>query len=180
MGIAASVGALYAFPAVDQDREASIISVTANGGTTEAFHINIPTDRIMVGAQHQQTALPPNMNWPNDDLLAGVRAEMFKLRNARDAVVGVASRVATNPDEADLVEWVVHLPARGSIYISMNSPTAGSQERAGEIDAGSREFAQLRGSVSERWVSDTSGELDAPAGRIELHATYVGQGEPPQ
>ncbi len=46
--------------------------------------------------------------------------------------------------------------------------------RVGRIRAGSHEFEWLTGHVSERWVSDTSGEEDAPDGRIELLANYVG------
>jgi len=45
--------------------------------------------------------------------------------------------------------------------------------RTGRFRAGSHEFSTLIGFVSERWVADTSGEEDAPAGRIELLATYV-------
>jgi len=47
LGLAAAAGALYAIPAVDQKREASIVTVAPNGGNAETFHINIPIDRIM-------------------------------------------------------------------------------------------------------------------------------------
>ena len=32
--------------------------------------------------------------------------------------------------------------------------------------------------MTERWVADTSGEEDAPSGRIELRANYVGEHAP--
>lgn len=178
LGIAAAAGALYAFPVVDQHREASMVSVSPNGGNIEAFHINIPMDRILVGAQQQRTPLPVGMIWPDDVLLADARVELFKLRNARDTVIGVASRVAAKNDGENLIEWVVHLPARGSMYVTMNPLREEGGLRRGELRTGSREFARLKGFVTERWVSDSSGVEDAPDGRIELDTTYVGELEP--
>lgn len=178
LGIAAVACALYVFPAVDQHRETSIISVAPNGGNKEAFHINIPMDRILVGAPKQNTPLPANMNWPDDALLSDVRAEIFKLRNARDVVIGVASRVASSHQDTDLVEWVIHLPARGSMYVNMKPVVEDGGFRRGELRTGSREFSPLNGSVTERWVPDGSGEEEAPDGRIELNATYIGEPEP--
>ena len=48
----------------------------------------------------------------------------------------------------------------------------------GQIRLGSREFAQLSGVLTERWAANSSEEEDAPLGRIELRATYIGQAEP--
>jgi len=50
--------------------------------------------------------------------------------------------------------------------------------RRGGITAGSREFAPLKGFMTERWVADTSGEEGAPSGRIELRANYIGEDIP--
>lgn len=178
LGLIVAAGALYAFPAVDQYRETSIISVAKNGGNREAFHIKIPTDRIMSGAARQDATVPPGLEWPGDELLAGMRPELFKLRNARDAVVGVAMRNAAADDHGDVVDWVLHLPARGSVFVNMEPDAKEGGYRIGEFRAGSREFEPLTGFLTERWVADTSGEEDAPAGRIELVATYVGELEP--
>ncbi len=171
LGIAAVIAGLHYFPAVDQAREISIVTVTPNGGNTEAFHVNIPMDRIMIGASGQSEALPPELEWPEDPLFGDARTELFKLRNARDAVVGVASRVAARDAQAgDIVEWVLHLPARGSVFITMNpAPVGGS--RVGSMRAGTREFDDLVGRVSERWVADSSDGVNA--GRIELEAIFV-------
>ena len=49
--------------------------------------------------------------------------------------------------------------------------------RLGTMRAGSREFASLAGVLTERWIADNSGDDDAPLGRIQLQATYVGQAE---
>jgi len=175
LGIAAGAGALYAYPAVDQHREASIVTVAPNGGNIESFHVNVPMDRIMVGAPGRKQPLPPGLRWPADEKLGGVRVELFKVRNARDIVVGVASRTLANDGDNNVIDWVLHLPARGSLYVTMQPQALEGGLRRGGITAGSREFAPLNGFMTERWVADTSGEEDAPSGRIELRANYVGE-----
>lgn len=178
LGIAAAAGALYALPAVDQHREVSLVAVTPNGGNLESFHINIPVDRVMVGTAGQKSGLPAGLDWPQDDVFRGLSAELFKIRNARDVVVGVASRTVAREEEADVIDWILHLPARGTLFVSMDPNAQEGGHRTGRIRAGSNEFAQLHGFVAERWVADTSGEEGAPRGRIELLATYVGTAEP--
>ena len=170
LGIAAAVGALYAYPAVDQHREASIVTVAPNGGNVEAFHVNVPMDRIMFGARDRQQPLPPGMEWPADEKLSDVRLELFKVRNARDVVIGVASRATVSDGGA--IDWVVHLPARGSVYVSMDEIASEGGYRRGRIRAGSREFGPLSGSMTERWIADESGEPGH--GRIELDTRYIG------
>ncbi|MDX1509319.1 MAG: hypothetical protein R3358_13620 [Woeseiaceae bacterium] len=176
LGIVAVFAALHFIPVVDQHREASIISVTPNGGNRETFHINVPMDRIMIGAQGRENALPPGLEWPEHERFAGIQAELFKVRNSRDAVVGIASRLATN-DEAvgSVIEWVLHLPARGSLFVRLRPQTVDGTRRVGDIAAGTREFNGLIGEMSERWVADTSDFDDAPAGRIELVASFVAE-----
>lgn len=178
LGIAVAAGALYALPVVDQHREVSLVTVAPNGGNLESFHINIPMDRIMVGTAGQKSGLPAGLEWPQDAVFAGVSAELFKLRNARNVVIGVASRAVAQEEETDVMEWVLHLPARGTLFVSMEPDAQEDGHRIGRLLAGSNEFAPLRGFVAERWVTDTSGEEDAPLGRIELLATYVGTAEP--
>ncbi|MGI9271163.1 MAG: hypothetical protein ACR2QT_05265 [Woeseiaceae bacterium] len=173
LGVVAGGAALYFLSPVDQVREHSIISVLPNGGNSEEFHANVPTDRIMVGAPGQQTPLPAGLDWPSDELLADSRTELFKIRNSRDAVVGVASRIAASNENGDLIEWVLHLPARGSAYVLMRPNLTESGDRVGELRAGTHEFADLAGQIREKWVADTSDAEDAPAGRIELQARFV-------
>lgn len=178
LGIAAAAGALYAVPVVDQYREASIVAVAANGGNTEVFHINVPSDRVMAGGP-EQAALPPGLEWPEDEILGGVSTEIFKVRNARDSVIGVAARTVAREGATPVLDWIIHLPARGSVYVNMNPIAMDDGTRIGAIRTGSRELAGLSGHLTERWVSDTSGEQDAPAGRIELAARYVAQLQEP-
>lgn len=178
LGIVVAAGVLYAVPVVDQYREVSIVSVAPNGGNRESFHINIPFDRVMVGQAGESSDLPPGLKWPKDDILANVSTEIFKLRNSKNAVIGVAARTVSKEDDADLIDWIIHLPARGSLFVNMETQPREGGQRIGQLRAGSREFDDLTGFVAESWVSDTSGEEDAPIGRIELLATYVGNSDP--
>jgi hypothetical protein len=175
LGVAAAAGALYAIPVVDQHREMSIITVAPNGGNHESFHNNVPMDRVLVGAAGEASDLPVGLMWPDDPILANVSTEIFKIRNARDTVVGVAARTVAKEQDSDVIDWLIHLPARGSLYVNMDSTPQENGHRVGQIRTGSRDFEPLNGSIAERWVSDTSGEVDAPAGRIELMAIYVGK-----
>ncbi|MDH3417316.1 MAG: hypothetical protein OEM64_13485, partial [Gammaproteobacteria bacterium] len=131
------------------------------------------------GAAGQNPALPQGMIWPADDVLKDVRAELFKIRNARDTVVGVASRTVTRDGSGEVIDWVLHLPARGSMFVNMRPEALKGGFRRGELRAGSREFARLGGLMSERWVPNTSGDPDAPTGRVELVTNYVSRQDTP-
>ena len=172
LGVAAGGAGLYYLPAVDQYRERSMITVNPNGGNSEVFHVNIPMDRIMIGAPSQAAPLPVGLDWPGDAELQGLRVELFKLRNQKDAVVGVASRMAAG-ETGNIIEWVLHLPARGSLYVSMRPDAVEGGFRLGQLRAGTRDFDDMHGQLSERWVADSSGSEDAPAGRIELRTRIV-------
>ena len=174
LGIVGAGAALYYIPAVNQDREQSLIVVHPNHGNTETFHVNIPMDRIMVGVPGQAEPLPLGLEWPRDEQFANTRAEIFKIRNSKDAVVGVASRVAGSDEViGETVEWVMHLPARGSAYIRMEPAPREGGFRLGDLATGTREFAPLTGRVTERWIADTTGLEDAPAGKIEIITAFV-------
>ena len=177
LGIIAAAGALYAKPVVDQTREISYVSVAPNGGNRETFHINIPADRVMIGGAGQNTGLPAGLAWPDDEILAAVSTEMFKVRNERDVIIGIAARTVAVEGDSSVIDWVLHLPARGSLFINMDSMAAEGGHRVGELRTGTQEFQSMTGFVAERWVSDTSGDEDAPDGRIELLATYVSRVE---
>ena len=178
LGLVAAAGALYAIPVVDQAREVSITKVAPNGGNVEVFHIDIPTDRVMVGPPGRAEPVPPGLKLPNVEELAGVRTEMFKVRNARGLVIGVAIRNAATNESQDVIDWVLHFPARGSVFVNMDPAPQEGGYRIGGFRAGSREFAPLSGTMTERWVANTSEEEDAPAGHIELQVIYVGELEP--
>ena len=178
LGLAAAAGALYAIPVVDQAREVSITRVVPNGGNVEVFRIDIPTDRVMVVPPGQAEPVPPGLQWPNVEKLAGVRTEMFKVRNALGLVIGVAIRNAATNENQDVIDWALHFPARGSVFVNMEAAPREGGYRIGGFRAGSREFATLSGTMTERWVANNSEEEGSPTGHIELQATYVGELEP--
>jgi hypothetical protein len=174
LGVAGAGAVLHYVPIVNQSREPSMIVVHPNHGNTEAFHVNVPTDRIMVGVPGQQEPLPVGLQWPDEEKFSDSRAELFKIRNGKDVVVGIASRIAASDEvSGDIVEWVLHLPARGSAYVLMEAEPREEGFRMGNLKAGTREFGPLTGRVTERWVADTSGLEDAPAGRIEIITAFV-------
>ncbi|MGI9219748.1 MAG: hypothetical protein ACR2QS_01770 [Woeseiaceae bacterium] len=172
-GIVVGTAALFVVQPVDLARERSIIDVTPNGGNIEIFHTNIPDDRIVIGAANQATPLPRGLDWPDDEVLSATRAEMFKIRNANDIVIGVASRIAANEEDGAVVEWTFHMPARGSGYILMRPKLESDPFRKGDLRIGTREFAKMTGQVTERWIADSSGSDFAPAGRIELSTRFM-------
>ena len=173
LGIASVAGVIYAVPVVDQHRENSIISVRPNGGNVERFHISVPMDRILLGAVDSERLVPPGLQWPADEMFDGMNTELFKIRNERDAVVGVASRLAATSERGALIEWVLHLPARGSAYVTMNSQTQAEGLRGGLLRYGTREFATLTGTMTEQWVGADSGEVEPGQGRIEIEIAFV-------
>ena len=175
LGIVAAVGALYANPIVDQKREISHASVTPNGGIRESFHIKIPVDRVMVGAAGQAVGLPVGLEWPDDEILKTLSTEMFKVRNERDVIIGIAARIVAVEEEASVIDWVLHIPARGTLFFSMSPDAVDGGHRVGELRTGTEDFAPMTGFITENWVTDTSDDEDAPDGRIELHAVYVSQ-----
>ena len=176
LGIAGLAAALHTYPIVDQHRETSIIAVKPNGGNSERFHVSVPMDRIMLGAGATERSVPPGMDWPADAVFADLNVELFKLRDARDTVVGVASRVAARDATAgSVIEWVLHLPARGSVYVTVEPESLDGGMRRGSLRLGTREFATLTGSMTERWVSaEDSGKGQ---GRIELETAFIGAAE---
>jgi hypothetical protein len=176
LGIVGTVAAAYYVPVVDQHRESSVISVSPNGGNTESFRINIPTDRIMIGAPMQAEPIPPGLRWPAQELFSGVRVELFKVRNTHETVIGIASRMVVDSSRIeDSVEWVLHLPARGTFYVTMPAQPDDGVARVGALRAGTREFRPMQGAVSEHWVPNTDNDdPDAPEGHIELLTSFVG------
>lgn len=178
LGIAATGALLYFVPAVDQHREASLISVQANGGNSEAFHINLPEDRILAGMAGVDEPVPSGLEWPADGILADAEIELFKIRDRKDAVVGVASRMTGPVEAADsMIEWTLHLPARGTMYVEMEETPGADGYRNGSLRAGTREFADRHGSVRERFI-DAAPPPEAGAsgieGRIELATALTG------
>jgi hypothetical protein len=175
-GVFLATAFLHFVPVVDQHREASLISVQPNGGNTEAFHVNLPDDRILWGAAGIDP-VPANLEWPDAPVLGDAQAELFKVRNRDDVVVGVASRISgTGTASGTVVEWTLHLPARGTLYVNLQPQAGDGGFRSGRLRAGTREFASMTGRVNERFIREIGEQdrEDGMEGRIELVTALVG------
>jgi hypothetical protein len=178
LGIAAAAALTHFAPVVDLHRETSMIVVQANRANTEAFQISLPRDRIVAGVPGLRDTTPPGLAWPEFEFLADMQTEIFKVRNDDGIVIGIASRMSgTTEALGSFVEWTIHLPARGTMFVTMAPRLSADGYREGSLRAGTREFLTLHGSIVERFVRDT-GESDSDiSGRIELIASLVGPAE---
>jgi hypothetical protein len=172
LGALAAGGLLYSQPIVDLEREHSMGEPRRNGGVIESYYVDLSTDRVMAGIVGVENSVPPGLGWPDYDFLAGTQTEVFKLRNAADKVVGVASRIVGG-GENGFVEWVAHLPARGTIYALLPRNASGPGVRAGVLRAGTREFSTLTGSVTERYIAKSESDEADAAGKLELVTSLV-------
>jgi hypothetical protein len=164
----------YSVPIVDLHREPSLISVLPNGGNAETYRIDLPRDRILVGLTGADSALPAGLDWPTDELFGDLQTEMFKIRDADDVVIGVASRLASASEATGpFIEWALHLPARGSVYLRMDVAPSPEGHRNGRMMAGTRDFEILSGTVREQFITDFEGQESNVDGRIELITAFV-------
>ena len=178
LGIAAAAALVYFVPIVDQHRETSLIVVHANRGNTESFHISLPRDRIMAGVPGPSQMTPAGLEWPEYDFLSNIQAELFKVRNDDGVVIGTASRMSGKSQEiGSFVEWTIHFPARGSMFVAMAASPSADGYREGRLRAGTREFLALNGSVVERFVREEDEFDPETTGRIELISSLVGPAE---
>ena len=177
LGIAGAASLVYFVQIVDLHRELSLISVRPNGGNSETFYINLPHDRIFAGKRtdDKSSVFPPGLRWPAEKELNGAASEVFKLRNSDDVVVGIAARIS-NPRESSgaFIQWMLHLPARGSMFLRMQLTPSEDGVRDGLLMAGTREFEVLNGSVSEYLNIDVTNSEYEVSGRLELVTALVG------
>ncbi len=175
LGVAAAGALTYFVPAVDLHRERSLISVQPNGGNSESFRINLPRDRVLVGVAGAENSIPAGLEWPADDVLGNFQAEIFKVRDRNNVIIGVASRLASSTDEAgSFIEWTLHLPARGTIYAQMEMDPTEDGYRNGIMRAGTRDFEELSGSVREHFIAEVDDQDYDVESRIELVTALVG------
>ena len=177
LGLAGATALVYSSEAVDLHREASLISVQPNGGNRESFYINLPQDRILAGMQSEDQSglFPPGLVWPDDQSLKGAQTEVFKIRNTNDVVVGIGARISNAQDTSgSFIQWMLHLPARGSMFVRMQLKTSENGHRKGLLMAGTREFELLNGEVGEYYNSKVRSAEYEIDGRLELHTRLVG------
>lgn len=165
LGIASAWGMFDAYKPVQIHRENSVLKAIPNGSVQEVFHISLPRDLVLAGNRTQ--TIPQATDWSKAAFLGDLQVNVFKVRNANDRVVGVASRLAgRSKNGGPFTEWVVHLPARGTLYAVMDSDRNDEGLRQGHLQASTREFASRSGSIVERFFSQLGD--DEPATIIEL------------
>jgi len=174
LGLLGAGALIYFAPAVDLHRQTSLISVQPNGGNAETFRINLPRDRILVGLPGSDNTIPAGMSWPTADELGNFQAEMFKVRDRNDVVIGVASRLASAAEgQESFIEWTLHFPARGTMYVQMDLSPSADGYRDGVLLTGTRDFESLSGSVREQFVAEVEDDDYDTQGRIELMTALV-------
>jgi len=176
LGLLGAFALTYSVPVVDLHREPSLISVRPNGGNAETYRIDLPRDRILVGLAGVDNALPAGLDWPAEELFGDLQTELFKVRDRNDVVIGVASRLASASEKTGaFIEWTVHLPARGTVYLQMEVAPSAEGHRNGRLMTGTRDFETLSGTVIEQYITDFEDEDLNVDGRIELITAFVGQ-----
>lgn len=174
LGLPGTAALVYFVPAVDLHREVSLILVQPNLGNREVFHINLPHDRIFAGGRSvgQASTFPAGVEWPQEKAFDGATNEIFKLRNSEDVVVGIGARISSTSDTSgSFVQWMLHLPARGSMFAGMQLELTEEGYREGSLMAGTREFEGMTGAVQESFNTAVGEDI---SGRIELVMSLTG------
>lgn len=175
LGLSGTGAYLHFVPVVDQYRVPSHVTVQTNGGNQETFSIRLPGDRIMAGQPGAVSPIPAGLAWPDAPAFDGLEAELFKIRDRDDTVIGVASRMKQTSGSSDgFVQWVVHLPARGTMFAMLEPNPGAGQARSGKLSVGTGEFEFRRGSVRESFVRDAADSDPESEGRIDLQVALIG------
>ncbi len=157
LGVIGAAAAAALVPPVNHEYTASITSVSADG-RAEAFHIRLPDDRLLdTGAPGSRAATVPPGRRITADRLGGLRAELFQIRDARDAVIGLAGHIE---DSASGGDWVVYIPGRGSLFMSQREVVVtaeGERVIAGRIVGGTETLSGQVGSYTVRTIERTDG-----------------------
>lgn len=104
----------------------SLIAVQSDGGRQEDFHIDWPGDRIP-RPDEDRASLPAGgavgVSVLEDSAGNRSSAELFRLRDGEDNVIGVAARLAgTGGAVADpkrsASTWLLVIPSRGALYLA--------------------------------------------------------------
>lgn len=173
LGVLGTGALAWYVPVVDLHRERSLVSVLPNGGNVETFRINLPRDRILVGLPTAGNSIPAGLDWPAEVLASDMMAEIFKIRDANDTVIGVGSRLASSTESTGpFIEWALHFPARGTMYVEMEVTPSEDGMRNGELLSGTRDFEVLTGTFRESFIAADGSDPELQ-GQIQLQAALV-------
>ena len=119
-------------------------------------------------------AIPAALDWPGYEQVGDLQAEIFKIRDRNNTVVGIGSRLASAEEPTGMfIEWALHFPARGTMYIKMEVTPSADGFRNGIVVSGTRDFGMLSGSVREQFIANVENN-DEVQSRIRLEALLVG------
>ncbi len=97
------------YPYTDQVRYRSLSSAMANGGRLETFYVELPADRLLP-AQDVEFGAPGDRD---------VRAELFRIRDAEDRIVGLAGKLSGDPGTGVSVsDWTLAISGRGGLFLT--------------------------------------------------------------
>ncbi|MEL7309971.1 MAG: hypothetical protein AAFN07_00545 [Pseudomonadota bacterium] len=148
-GIGSVAALAYTTPFLVQERIHAETRVVPNGGRLEKFEIRGESDLLSStpGVLGETQLYPSSATWyPERAPFAG-DAQIYRLRNENSVVIGTAIL----RQEAESVEWILHLPARGTMVLKgAGTALAGT----GEMQLGLREFASLNGVWDARLDED--------------------------
>jgi hypothetical protein len=128
VGLLAVALAATLWPLPQHLRYRSITTVPPDGGRQEEFVINWPEDRIARPAERGSglpAAAAVGAAVLEDSAGRRVSAELFRLRDMEDNVIGVAGRLAgTGGAIADpgrsATSWLLVIPSRGALFLAQN------------------------------------------------------------
>lgn len=178
-GVAGVVLVAYVAPFLEQDRIRAETRVQTNGGRLEVFKVRTDADALLQapGLQSDIDVLPNDTAWYPELAPFIGDASVYRLRNESGLVIGVASRVRAMRGNDD-VEWILHIPARGTLALTGVSV---DDAEVGELRLGTEEFVDLNGEWQAQldadgvWTINTSVRArteddDAPDGADEAQS----------
>lgn len=158
-GVASAVALAWFAPFVHQERVRSQTQVQTNGGRLERFEIRMATDILtsVPGADNADDGpLPATADWYPELAPFSGQASVYRVRNESGVVIGMASRIR-GVQASDDVEWVINLPARGTLALSGISVDVAE---VGSVVSGTREFSDLTGTWEARLDEDNIWRMD--------------------
>lgn len=169
IGVATLWGGFHTYQPIDMTREKSVVKLIPNGINEEVFRINVPRDIVL--DDNPQNPTPVNLDWSSAAFLGDTQVNLFKVRDVNGRVVGVASRIVNNDANKESVsEWLLHLPARGNLYVLMSGNRTPDGAYEGYMQEGTGDFEGREGMLTERFLKD-AGLATEPESAIELLLT---------
>jgi hypothetical protein len=157
VGLAAALLLALIYPYPEQVRYRSLSSALPDGGRAEKFLVELPGDRLLPRLDAQVAS----------DGSANVLAELFRIRDEQNRVIGLAGKLTGDAGRGStgagqVSDWIVAISGRGALKLTQRNSSEVVLGRTEVID-GSRplEISDQRGvgNAVEHRVSGDSGNL---------------------